>query len=467
MDGQRMKRVARLLMLGLAAVAATAGRAVAAEPAADLAQKLKEPPKSELDKTLRDLIGDYQRRIGELDASKPLVKANLARLRRKLVMLYEEYNRPNRKRRYRRDHFTPAEALAWLKHDMGFLLDRCLLAGRDPQKEAAGKWHGRACWLSGTNIMGRYDLQAPDEYDPKKPWPIVISYQDNPDRTKLGGRGYFLLRSIQKGYPRGLVAVRNKTRSYLKDVAADFRIDPFRVYATGFSYGGHTDLTMAWQHPHWFAAIAPVCSDLRGEQAPNVKYLKNVPTLLLHGDHDSFLRTGKIVHQYMVDAGCPVEFRTYAGGHNPGPVFRGDVGVLTDFFAKHVMNPFPKIVSHVVTHKRYSRAFWVNAKLTKDAAGMVGTVEVRVRDAKRIEIDANEQIAALTLDLNDKLVDMGKPVIVVADGKVLYQGKPSAELQIRLREGQDFFQRPGDRLWQEIVEIQKGAAYSPGPPAAD
>ncbi|MHC4718831.1 MAG: hypothetical protein ACYS5V_17865, partial [Planctomycetota bacterium] len=200
-------------------------------------------------------------------------------------------------------------------------------------------------------------------------------------------------------------------------------------------------------------------NDLRGDQTPCVKQLKNVPTLLMHGTGDSFLGTGKVVHQLMVEAGCPVTWRTYPGGHSPTLPFRQDVTVLTKFFDQHVMNPYPRTVSHVVEHKRYSRAFWVNAKLVRDAGGMRGIFEVAVKDGNRIEIDANEQVAELTLDLNDKLVDMAKPVTVVAGGRTLYRGPPKAALKVKLRDGQPHHVGPGDRLWRDLVEITKNTVY--------
>jgi len=453
------------LLLAAAAICAAGGPpAGAAEiqpwPPTELAERLQAPPKTDVDKTIKQLIGDYAGRIAALDANSPLVKANLPRLRRNLLVLYREYNQD--KARYRADFFSPATCIERLKMDMKNLLDEGLEKGRDPSANAVGRWNGKTCWVEGTNIMAKYSVTVGPAYDPAKPSPVIIAYQSGPDINLLrkAAPTYLHVRGISKGYPKGLVAVENKTRAMLKDVAADFNVDPFRIYATGFSYGGRTDLILAWRHPHWFAAIAPVCSDLRGEQAPYVRQLKNVPALLLHGTGDSFLSTGKVVHQYMKAAGCPVEFQTYPGGHSADLPFRKDVTMLTKFFDKHVMDPQPRTVSHIVEHKRYSRAFWVNARLARDAGGAEGIFEVRVKDGNRIEIDANEQIAALELDLNEKLVDMKKPLVVVAGDKTLFEGKPAAKVTIKLRDGADYDAGEGDRLWRELLEIKKNAVYA-------
>lgn len=454
----------------LLAVLLLSGMVVSAAPAAEgwppeaFATKIKAEPKTDMDKEIKQLIAGYESRIARLKPDDPLVKANLPKLRDNLAVLYQEYNRNHN--RYRSDHLPPASCIQRLKGDMTFNLETCLEKGVDPELQARGRWHGKAYWVERTDIMGQYDIICPRSYDPKKPAPVVFSYQDDPDMNQMRTKtDCFLIRCIQRGYPRGLVAVENKTRSILKDAARDFNIDPFRIYATGFSYGGRTDLIMAWRHPHWFAAIAPVCNDLRDQQTPYVRQLRNVPTLLLHGTGDSFLATGKVVHKHMQDAGCPVQWMTYPGGHAPTLPFRQDVTVLTKFFDKHVMNPYPKMVNHIVEHPRYSRAFWVDAKLTKNAGGMEAIFTVTVKGENRIEIDANEQIAELDLYLNDKLVDMSRPVTVVAVGsgstqpseKTLYQGKAPAKLTVKLRDAPDYHRGGGDSLWEDLVRIRKEA----------
>ena len=461
--------IAALLAAALGACPAVAQRAAETWPPADWAAKLKQEPKTDADKAIREMIAEYEAKIAQLKADDPLVRANLPRLRRKLAPFYQEYNQD--KKRYRRDHFSPAECMKRFQMDMQYQFAN-LSAGKDPVAASAGKWQTRAAWIERTNVVGHYDLIVPRAYDASKPWPLIISFQDDPNDKEIRKTPYFLIRAIQKGYPTGLTYVENKTRTYLKEVAREYNIDPFRIYATGFSYGGHTDLVVAWRFPHWFAAIMPLCNDLRDKQTPYVRYLKNVPTFLVHGDSDSFLQTGKVIHKFMTEAGCPVTWATYPGGHNPVP-FRSNVKMLTDFFDKHVMNPYPKTVSHIVEHKRYSRAFWVDAKLAKDTGGLTGAFEVSVKDGNRIEIRTekvavkdpasfevvpDDQIAELDLYLNDKLVDMSKPVTVACGDKTLYQGKPAEKLTIKLREAPDYRRDGGDALWKDLLEIRRQAA---------
>ena len=309
-------------------------------------------------------------------------------------------------------------------------------------------------------------LSVPDDYTPDKSWPVVVSTQDNPAPELMKRTPYFLVHAGGQG----TVATR-KIHDELTALAARYNIDPFRIYGTGFSRGGQEILIQAWQHPDWFAAIAPVCSDLRekpdrNRRDLNVKYLVNVPTLMLHGTGDSFRRTGEIEYELMKEAGCPVIWQTYAGGHSPALPFKQNVKLLTDFFDKHRLDLYPKKVVHLVEHKRYSRAFWVDSTLVKDASGIKAVFQVEVKDGNRIEVEANELIASLQLHLNEKLVDMKKPVTVVAGEKTLYQGPAKAVLTVKLRDGEAYQPEPSRPLWEELLEIRKKAPAATQPAAA-
>ncbi len=303
-------------------------------------------------------------------------------------------------------------------------------------------------------------LSVPKGYTPEKAWPVVVSTQDNPAPERMKDTPYFLIHAGGKG-----MACTKKIRSELIALAGKYNIDPFRIYGTGFSRGGQEILIQAWRHPHWFAAVAPVCSDLRekpdrNRRDLNVKYLVNVPTLMLHGEGDNFRRTGLLGFQLMKEAGCDVTWKLYPGGHSPAKPFKEDVSLLTGFFGKHTLDPWPKRVVHLVEHKRFSRAFWVDAVLVKDAGNIKAVFDVRVTKGNRIEVKANELIASLDLHLSEKLVDMSKPVTVTAGDKTLYQGPASPEVTVKLREGVKYDRKPTKPLWQELLEIRAKAKAS-------
>ena len=299
-------------------------------------------------------------------------------------------------------------------------------------------------------------LAVPEAYTPEKSWPVVISYQDNPSPELMKKTNYFLVHAGGKG-----TEASGKTREYLKNLAKRYNIDPLRIYGTGFSRGGHELLTQSWQHPDWFAAIAPVCNDLRREpKVSYVKYLAATPTLLLHGNRDSFRTTGKRVYELMKAAGCVVTYTTYVGGHSPAEPFKKDVSLLTKFFDKHKLDPYPKKLQHLVEHKRYTRAFWVNAALTEDKGGLKEVFTVAVGKDNRIEVTATDKIAALDLYLTGKLVDMAKPVTVASKGKTLYEGPAKAPLTVTIRPADRKIQGKYKPLWEEIEAIRATTKYA-------
>ena len=314
------------------------------------------------------------------------------------------------------------------------------------------------CAMAATAAAGV--LSVPADYTADKAWPVIVSTQSNPAPALMKKTPYFLVHAGGQG-----MQATKKIRAELIKLAGRYNIDPMRIYGTGFSRGGQEVLIQAWQFPHWFAAIAPVCNDLRrkpdrNERDDNVRYLVNVPTLLIHGDHDSFRETGEILFKRMKDAKCPVTWKTYPGGHSADMPFRKNVKLLTDFFEKHKLNPYPKKIVHLVEHKRYSRAFWADATLVKDVGDIKAVFTVEVGKDNRIEVTGNEHIAALDLHLSDKVVDMKKPVTVVAGKKQLYKGPAKAKLTVKLRDGQPYTKTPVKPLWQEIQEIRAKAAAS-------
>ncbi len=88
-----------------------------------------------------------------------------------------------------------------------------------------------------------------------------------------------MLRNVRASYQFNFSKLEAKTRAAILDIAKDLHIDPFRIFKTGFSFGG-----------------------------------QNTPARLLHGDTDNFRTDGYSVYQDMLAAGCTVEYMTYTGG---------------------------------------------------------------------------------------------------------------------------------------------------------
>lgn len=144
MADSQLSWVRRLIAALLVPACVASLPAAEAWPPAEYAQKLKAEPKTDVDKAIKEMIVEYEARIAKLKPGDSAVKANLPRLRHKLVPFYLEYNQP--KKRYRRDHFSPGECMNRFKTDMKHQF-AALEAGKDPAAASAGRWQTRVAWV--------------------------------------------------------------------------------------------------------------------------------------------------------------------------------------------------------------------------------------------------------------------------------------------------------------------------------
>ncbi len=77
--------------------------------------------------------------------------------------------------------------------------------------------------------------------------------------------------------------VKRLSEQIVHDHSKRYRIDPNRIYLTGFSMGGVGVFHTAHAYPKTFAAIMPVAGGCEPDMAER---LKNVPTWAFHGDAD-------------------------------------------------------------------------------------------------------------------------------------------------------------------------------------
>ncbi|MFJ2954289.1 prolyl oligopeptidase family serine peptidase [Streptomyces sp. NPDC087270] len=99
-------------------------------------------------------------------------------------------------------------------------------------------------------------------------------------------------------------------------VAADYRIDPSRIYVTGLSMGGFGTWSLAVRHPERFAAIVPICGGLRDQGVDRIRHL---PVWTFHGEEDTTvpIRFTEEIVAGLEALGSDVRFTRYPGvGHD-------------------------------------------------------------------------------------------------------------------------------------------------------
>jgi len=397
-------------------IAALSGNATAAASwvPASLVARVSAAPATATDDSIKNiLIPDYETRIDDLDTGVAFIKRHIIQLRDNVLMLYQQYNRG-----YSYDYdFRTFNAVL---EDMGFYLPR-LESKVNPDNDLPLRMM-RKPYLGGDNKIGCYWVMIPRGYTSDKAYPLIST-----DQMQMSFIDKFMRVVTNSGY----IAVGENAS--LTDVAHDLHIDPFRTYTGGFSQGGHTSMRSAWWRPDRYAACVPVSPDLR---LPNqasyfycVKALKNVPVRILQGDYDGYIDGTKYVYEVMQEAGCPVEFMTFLGAHEPIPwIDPASFPLITTFFDQHVLNPYPKTVYHAVEAGQvaYSRAFWVDGKLARNQVigGFNPTYTVTAdKAANTITIDSADAIfTSFDFYLCDSLVDMTSPVNVVKNGTSLFFG---------------------------------------------
>lgn len=217
-------------------------------------------------------------------------------------------------------------------------------------------------------------------------------------------------------------------------------VDPDRVYLMGYSAGGDGVWQLAPRMADRFAAAAMMAghpNDARLEP------LRNLPFAIFMGGADSAYDRNRIAAErgaelerlHAADPGGYVSMtRVYPG--LPHWMNRKDAEVLP-WMAQFTRNPWPARVVWVQDDVPHDRFYWLQLP---DA--------VALKPGERIDAAVAEQTitltgtvsVGLTLRLSDRLLDLDKPVRVIANGRTVFEGKvarTAAVIEASLRERAD------------------------------
>src|ERR1700687_5255436 len=159
-----------------------------------------------------------------------------------------------------------------------FLIASLAVATRTAARTQETGFLDRTLSVHGTTY--KYQVFVPDNWSPKKKWPIILFLHGAGERGKDGllqtdvGLPH-AIRENRSRFPSVVVIPQCLTDHWwsepdmeevslgaLAAATREFKGDPKRTYLTGLSMGGYGSWALATQYPGKFAAIVPICGGI-------------------------------------------------------------------------------------------------------------------------------------------------------------------------------------------------------------
>ena len=257
--------------------------------------------------------------------------------------------------------------------------------------------------------------------------------------------------------PMGAWFTRNAEELVLatiRSVQRRYHIDPDRIFLTGMSNGGIGTWVIGMHDALLFAGIAPMASGLDHVLLPFLANLRSTPIYVIHGAKDQVMPVefSRTITQELTRLGYPFVYREHdrehpmAGGHY---FPREELPELVIWLNAQRRNPLPTSVTVVREASHFQPFGWVRIDATDTIAvfsedlvskrdDLIKRREYARLDASivapnRIEVRA-ERVQRYSLFLNEQLVDSSKPLVVLTNGEVSFEGSVTPSLETLLRQ---------------------------------
>lgn len=240
----------------------------------------------------------------------------------------------------------------------------------------------------------------------------------------------------------------------IQEVQRRYHVDPDRIFLTGMSNGGIGAWLIGMHHAPLFAGIAPMASGLDDVLMPFLANLGNTPIYIIHGAKDQVMpvELSRRIVRELTQLGYSYIYREHqrehpmAGGHY---FPREELPDLVAWLTQHRRDPFPTKLTLIREASHFQPFNWVRLDATDPIAAFAddllskrderikrheyAKLEAVVSGANRIEVQA-ERVRRYSLFLNDRLIDPSKPLIVVTNGVVSFEGNVNASVETLLRQ---------------------------------
>jgi hypothetical protein len=339
----------------------------------------------------------------------------------------------------------------------------------------------------------RYFLGVPRGYDLTQSWPLVVklptanAFLTNPPPDAAGAARIYTqwiidelnehpdalvlmpLLNLDELYGPGPIGM-NLVIQPILHAAGKANIDPARVYLIGHSMAAHAVWNIAIHYPTYFAAINPLAGSANEVwQRIRLGDLRNVLVVVWHDTSDSVIKVdeSRSIVRYLRGMKYDVDYQeTQSVGHAPTPQ------LIEQEYRKlrartRPLYPHDLFVQSDSPDTIFNRIDWVQIYQPLDpgplskllfAHGSAGISIYRngfravasLSAPNTISIDTLN-VQALRLYLNDQMVDLGKPVTVIVNGKTRFSDIVRQSIDEMLKD--QIFLGRGWRYFTAIIDL--------------
>ena len=240
----------------------------------------------------------------------------------------------------------------------------------------------------------------------------------------------------------------------IRSVQRRYHIDSDRIFLTGMSNGGIGAWVIGMHDAPLFAGIAPMASGLDQVLMPFLANLRSTPIYIIHGAKDQVMpvELSRTITEELTKLGYPFVYREHdrehpmAGGHY---FPREELPELVTWLNAQRRNPLPTSVTVVREASHFQSFGWVRIDATDAIAAFsedlvskrddlitrqeYARLDVSIVAPNRIEV-RTDRVQRYSLFLNEQLIDSSKPLVVLTNGQVSFDGSVTPSLEILLRQ---------------------------------
>jgi pimeloyl-ACP methyl ester carboxylesterase len=240
----------------------------------------------------------------------------------------------------------------------------------------------------------------------------------------------------------------------IRSVQRRYHIDPDRIFLTGMSNGGIGAWVIGMHDAPQFAGIAPMASGLDHVLMPFLANLRSTPIYIIHGSKDQVMpvELSRTITEELTRLGYPFVYREHdrehpmAGGHY---FPREELPELVTWLNAQRRNPLPMSVTVVRDASHFQPFGWVRIDATDAIAAFsedlvskrddritrqeYARLDASIVEKNRIEVRA-DRVQRYSLFLNEQLIDSSKPLVVLTNGQVSFNGLVTPLLETLLRQ---------------------------------